>query len=311
MEPLTPNSNNETLPQDPSVSIKKEIAGGDESIPSAPSMQSFSPDLAEELRKHQGAAMKIAMMEEEKRKHEQDIISDDPKKNIVFFSSGIAVLLVAIILAVGAYWYDKNSKIVPVVESKLPTTSIVKSEDLTVLNVTNKSTSDIALAFADLLKNSKVQTGMIENVYVTQGSQGFETRLTSNMFLSALKSHITIDFSHALIQDYMVGIYQYNQPNLFVVLRGTQHDFMLAGMLQWEPYILEDMGPIFGIDVSGDNSYLINSPVVETLIENHDTRAVLDKNGKPVIFYSFLDENTVVITNDSKTLSETVRRMSL
>ena len=109
----------------------------------------------------------------------------------------------------------------------------------------------------------------------------------------------------------MLGIYSYVQPNLFIIFRGTQHDFLLTGMLQWEPYMTGDLAPLFGIDTSGNSASLLNTPYTETMIENHDTRAIIDVNKKPVLFYSFLDENTIIITNDAKTLTEAVRRISL
>ena len=108
----------------------------------------------------------------------------------------------------------------------------------------------------------------------------------------------------------MVGIYSYMQPNLFVIFRGSEHDVMLAGMFQWETYLTEDFAPMFGIDTTGDNAYLLSAPYTETLIENHDTRAISNKNGKPVLFYSFLDDNTVIVTNNAKTLTEAVRRIN-
>jgi len=304
MEPLQQNPNPEPVVSQNSAGLPVENPN------TVPQMRTFSTDLAEELRKHQGSAMKIAVMENEKRFREEQQALNDPKKNFSFLLSGVVIVLVAIGITLGIYFYNKKTTVVPVVQTNVAPVSIIHSEDLSTINVTGKSASDIGQAVSDAVKNSTTQTGMIDNVYITQGPQGSETRLTASMFLSAIGAHITTDFSHALLQEYMVGIYSYSGANLFIVLQGTQHDSMLAGMLQWEPYFLTDLAPMFGIDTTGDNAYLLNNPVTETLIENHDTRAVLDKNNKPVLFYSFLDDNTVLITHDSKTLIEAVRRIS-
>ncbi len=309
MEPLQQDSIQNANPN-PEPVLKNPEVLVTENPNVVPQMRTFSTDLAEELRKHQGSAMKIAVMENEKRFKEQEQSLNDPKKNFSFVLSGTIIVLVAISIALGLYIYTKKTAVVPVVTTDATPVSIIHSEDLSTLNVTGKSVGDIGQAVADTVKNSTTEAGMIDNVYITQGPQGSETRLTSSMFLTAIGAHITTDFSHALTQDYMVGIYSYSGEHLFMVLRGTQHDSMLAGMLQWEPYFLTDLAPLFAIDTTGTNAYLLNSPVTETLIENHDTRAVLDKDQKPVLFYSFLDDNTVIITNDQQTLTEAVRRMS-
>lgn len=310
MDPLQPNPNQENVPQNV-PEAPKVIPATEEYKPQTAQMRTFSTDLAEELRKHQGSAMKIAVMENEKRFKKQQALSDEPKKNRMLVLSGIIIVVVAIAIATGVYFYQKKINTPPVIEINQIPASIVHSENLKTLNVTKMSASDIATTLTDFVKKSDTQTGMIDNVYITQGPKGSETRLTSSMFLSVIGAHITPEFANTLTQEYMVGVYAYTKPNLFVVLRGTQHDYMLGGMLSWESYFLYDMAPLFGIDTTGDNSYLLNTSMTETLIENHDTRAVLDKNNIPILFYSFLDANTVIITNDSKTLSEAVRRMSI
>ena len=73
--------------------------------------------------------------------------------------------------------------------------------------------------------------------------------------------------------------------------------------------MLSDLAPLFGIDVTGANAPLLNAPFADTLIENRTTRALSDSNNKPVLFYSFLDDDTIFISTDGATLTEAVRRL--
>lgn len=301
MEPLKENQIQDSEKTEPQIS----------QVPQTPTMRTFSTDLAEELRKHQGAAMKKAMLENEQRLREQGDDSDNPKRNRRFVFGGIIVLLFAIGASIGVYVYQKKMNApIPLAASSAPV-SIIPYEDSMVLNLSDASSGDISSTIASTVQKSNIQTGMIDSISLVQGgATSSVTQLTSPMFLSAIKSHIPPDFSLSLSNQYMLGIYSYEQPNLFVILRGTAHDTMLAGMLEWESFLTEDFAPMFGIDTTGDNAYLLNAPYSETLIENHDTRAVLDKAGKPILFYSFLDQDTVIITNDSQTLIEAVRRIN-
>ena len=275
---------------------------------SVPQMRTFSTDLAEELRKHQGSAMKIAMMESQRREEEERYSLEDPKKNMLLILGGIFAVLVALGIAIGVYVYERKQN-TPVAPTQTVPASIIQSEDFTVLNIGGEKAEDITASIRAAVATSTTQTGMIESIYLTQGASSTQTRLPSSAFLAAINSHASKEFTQELSPNYMIGLYSYTQPNLFIALTGQQHDFLLAGMLQWEPFLFTDMAPIFGIDTTGDNAYLLNQPFTEMLIENHDVRAVLDHDGKPVLFYSFIDPDTIIITNDSNTLTETVRRL--
>ena len=54
------------------------------------------------------------------------------------------------------------------------------------------------------------------------------------------------DLSTALSPQYMLGVYNYTNNNPFLIIQGTAHDYLLSGMLEWEPEILfNDMVPLF------------------------------------------------------------------
>lgn len=272
-------------------------------------MRTFSSDLVEQIRKHQGSVMKIAIMEQEKKRIEDEAKNNNPRKNSIFFVSGVVVIITALAIGIGVYIHIKNSQIVPVQSNQVPV-SIIKSESFVVVNVSAESAGDTLKSISNEIKNSNVPIGMIENIYAVSGKTGSEIRLSATDFLKQINVNAPDNFLRNLSPDYMLGVYSYNQSNFFMVLRGTQHDQMLSGMLEWEPFMLSDLAPLFDIDISGANSYLTNTSMSEMLIQNHDVRAVLDRNQQPVLFYSFLDPNTVVITSDADTLNEAVTRLN-
>jgi hypothetical protein len=150
----------------------------------------------------------------------------------------------------------------------------------------------------------------MKNVLITTTpAGGTATRVPANQFLSALGAHTTPAFLRALSQDYMLGMYFYDRTNGYIILSGTARDYLLSGMIAWEPYMVQDLAPILGIDTTGDKAALLNAPFADTLIENRTTRAVVGTDNKPVFFYSFLDDGTIFIGADGKTLTEAIRRL--
>ena len=66
------------------------------------------------------------------------------------------------------------------------------------------------------------------------------------------------------------------------MIHGTANDYLVAGMLAWEPWTFNDLAPLFHIDTSGlTKAQLQNMTFTETVIGNLDARAVLDANGDP------------------------------
>jgi hypothetical protein len=64
------------------------------------------------------------------------------------------------------------------------------------------------------------------------------------------------------------------------------------------------VGPLFGIDSSSAQ----NTTWKGELVQNRDAHVARDTSGTMLLFYTFIDPNTVVVSQDSKTLVEVVRR---
>lgn len=271
-------------------------------------IRTLSSDLAEAMREKGGSVVKIAIAEDEKHRREKEEASPVSKINLKFIIIGVLIIFIAIGTIVGIVIYKKSTSVATPDKAVLPP-SIVRAESAGALDITGKSAQGIADSIQAIVKNPGISLGTMENIVPVQGATSAGRRIPAPEFLSDLGTHSPDQFSRSLSNDFMLGVYLYDHSNLFLVLRGTAHDIMLSGMLQWEPKLLQDMSPLFGIDLAGDNASLVGAPWKDVVIKNHDTRAVMDKSGSPTLFYSFMDDNTIVITRDQNTLSEAIRRL--
>ncbi len=282
---------------------KKEESTEQKGIPQT---RSLARDIADAMKNKDGVAAKIVQDEEEKKKQEKEK-SALSVKNAPFFVSGIIFIIIAIASIIYARQYIiKINATVPIEQTKT-ISSIIKSESENQLDLYNKTNIDIYNEINNTVSNENIRPGSIENISIKNGTS---TQTTIKQFLDNIGSHAPDSIVNALSNDYMLGIYSYNNGSLFIILKGTQHDSLSIGMTSWELYLLEDMAPLFNIDIFGDNSYLTNVPFVPNVIENHDTRTLFNKDKKALLFYSFLDPNTIVISADSKTLTEINRRFN-
>lgn len=273
-------------------------------------IRTFSSDMAEAMREGKGSIIKIAIAEDERRRADRQEIESAPRKNLMLFLGGLIIFAVAIAGIYGLFVYRKNSAVVPVEQNVIPK-SIIRSEDAGTLDITGKINSDIIDAIKAVVAKPGIRSGTVKNLILAKNSGAKDspmTRIPASDFLKILHSHAPDQFSRAISQDFMLGVYLYNTSNLFLVIKGVAHDYMLSGMLGWEPFLMQDMVPLFGIDVTGNSASLLNAKFKDTLVQNRDARAVVGSDGNPVLFYSFLDPNTVFIATDPKTLLEAVRR---
>ena len=300
MDPLRQENQ---IPADPS--IPHETGNEHHALP----LRTLSSDLAEAVRRQQGSAIKIAIAEDERRAKDREAISPTSKKNLTFIVAGVSLLLLAGAGTGFALWYKQHqAAAVPVATAPIAA-SVLRSDATDTIDTTGKTSTEIANAFRSIVANPGLRLGTVKNVLVTQTVGATATRVPANLFLASLGAHISPEFSRALGQDYMLGMYYYDRTNGVIVLTGTAHDYLLSGMLAWEPYMVQDLAPLLGVDTSGTNATILNAKFADTLVENHTTRAVVDANNKPVLFYSFLDEDTLFISTDGKTLTEAVRRL--
>ena len=272
-------------------------------------VRTFNSDLANAVREHGGSVVRVAIAEEERQRQEYEETSINSKKNIAFIVAGVVLVLGAIGVGIYAYKYRQAASVAVVVTPAVPP-SLVASDSAQTIDIGGMTPDGIVAAVANAVATPGIQTGQVKNIIITSTASGVTARPSASAFLAALGAHEPNDFSRSLSAEYMLGTYLYGtKDSLFFVIQGTAHDYMLSGMIGWEPYLFGDMVPLFGIDTSAYTKPQIDSmKFSDAVIGNRDARAVLDANGTPILYYSFLDPNTVVIAADSKTLTEVIRR---
>ena len=267
-------------------------------------MRSFSSDLAKAVHEKGGSVVRIAIAENEKHEKEFELRTRTSQQKYLIVSAVILLLTGGIIF--GLYKYKEATKVIVVQETPAPA-SLITSDDFVTIDTQGMQLGDLLNTITKASTDSRIREGTIRNLIITQTHNNTTVRVTSSQFLSILGTHKTADFVRALTPEYMLGVSVYKGNNLFLVLHGTAHDFILAGMLAWEPYMLEDLAGLFGLD--NQTATYGNTPFHDTLVANRDARAIIGTDSKPVLFYSFIDPNTVLITPSATALSESIRRM--
>lgn len=218
------------------------------------------------------------------------------------FTPSPVIAIVVVVLAVGlgvttAFWIFGGTSETPVVtETTRPNTLIESSEQLPTPLTTNR------LAFLRNILDTEPRTiSEIAVVYPTVSVQGSTEMASINDTLSVLDWQAPSSFTRN-IDSINFGLWKTSEP--FMVLKISSFDIALSGILSWETNMSFDLAPLFGSPVSGTfdpnsrSATQIREPYfIDSVIDNHDVRVLRDELYKERIIYSFINKNTILITN--------------
>jgi hypothetical protein len=95
----------------------------------------------------------------------------------------------------------------------------------------------------------------------------------------------------------------------YIVMKVTGFDAAFAGMLEWERSMSADLSPLFGPTVveTFDSSARTDTQVREAFFQdviasNKNARILLDEEGEERIIYTFINQQTIIITTTKKAL---------
>jgi len=321
MEPIVPNKNADDISQ---------IRGGNVSSPQL--IRTMRNDVSEAMRTQNETVVSIALKEESRRskerketlaaQKEQSSNASVPKRRgrmFVFF----IILLVGALLAAGYVFVLPIITTIPLPKVSIPTLSFGKApEQITAektpriepplysiisaqadrhFNISTESAYQIATEIA-AEKNKGSAIGAIKNMYFAEGNEVSPVEISASRLFAFEGIRIPELLLGSLEKPFMVGLLGESSDMIapFFVLRVSNHDTSLAGMIDWETELPNIFSTIFGFKIETDTSMRF----YDTQVAGRDAR-LLDGSAKTAIAYAFADKNTIIITT-SRTALETL-----
>lgn len=109
--------------------------------------------------------------------------------------------------------------------------------------------------------------------------------------------------SRSLDEEFMAGFFGESDGGAtpFIILKVSEYDTGIAGMLEWEPSLPRFFDTIFGTRITDSG----NTRFSDIIVAEKDAR-MLDVEGNDTIAYVFANENTIVIAGSQKALEAIV-----
>ncbi|MBN2094197.1 MAG: hypothetical protein JW740_02425 [Candidatus Zambryskibacteria bacterium] len=168
---------------------------------------------------------------------------------------------------------------------------------------------------------NKLATENGVNLVKISDSSGVSLKTAEQLF-SFLNLSLPVGLIRTLQDNYNIGIFSKENRNYpFLILTVDDFGVAFSAMIEWEKYIFEDLAFLNVkpevdteannisrsiienelINTNEDADILINPEVFawkDVIIKNKDTRGLVNGRGETKLVYTFLDKNTILITNN-------------
>ncbi len=281
--------------------------------PVLPRIKTYKGDIADVVKKDNVSAVKIALAENKRREHNQqieEISSPTSKKNLVYIITTIVLLLgglgvVAFFLLTNNSQSNNNQTITVGGNS-----DVIFSEIQKKITITGNSGAEVS-NIVTKEKNTQIPLGTIEKLVFVSSNGTTSSPVDVQDLFGILNSRAPDVLLRSFSPDLFFGLHSYDGNNAFLIVSLESFDQAYAGMLKWEPDVQDDIGSLFGISGTKIASPADSSPKwQDRVISNKDTRVLVDQNGNILLFYSFTDNKTLVITNNQDTFKEILNRLA-
>lgn len=212
-------------------------------------------------------------------------------------------------IGIGVFFFSKNAEQEPAAGprgNKAPETRALvlqgKERRAGVLNVIQAGIAAVS-----------VPQNEMRTVPVRRG----EATLSTSELFTLLETGAPPALVRALGETFTLGIHGFQGGQPFLLFTVSSYDHAFAGMLLWEPRLIDDVGPLFGIssreilaDVGSTTTEALQNTIAikDVIIKNKDARAAFNPSGSIVFLYSFTDKRTLIFTTSEDTLKALISK---
>ena len=287
--------------------------------PHIPVLRTYRDDVVEAVK--QGATIATAAAAETERRARAQEKVEVPSRassvslHRVLLFGGIA--FVVLLMGVSAWLFFTRENNAPQTFTEQPP-AFIFVEAKTELPTEGSEGGSLLARLAQSVTGSHLILGAVEQFYPTSLSGDVAHLLTTQEFLSALKTGAPDSLARSLSPQFLFGVHVFNGNQPLLVFKTLSYDNTFSAMLRWEESMQRDLAPAFGTALetldrgtiaTSTDAILSATAFEDAVIRNKDARVLRSRNGSIVLLYSFVDHETLVITTNEYTLAEVVSRM--
>lgn len=205
----------------------------------------------------------------------------------------VLVLLGAIVAIVASVYIQMSQRIDETVATPIVIPSFFETEAQTTVALSG----DGSLFLTTLTEYVGAAKPGVIQLYPTILENGVERPVTSHEFFTTIHAALDEGAVRTLDDTIMMGSVTTSANEPYLILRTNDFDTLFSSFLMWEQSMKSDLSPLFGELPSSHKAF------IDSVWDNRSTRILKGAEGQTTLLYSFVDQNTVVITQSEEALS--------
>ncbi|MAG12524.1 hypothetical protein CL630_01800 [bacterium] len=275
-------------------------------------LRTYKYDISEAL-KQQKQSFTGMVIAEKKRQEKSGVVQPEQTRKIftpknIFI--GLGILLVVLAIGVSAFMLLRAKAPEQVISPSLDIQSPVFLENHKTISIERFNENEIRGKVEVLKREENMPIDSILGITFTKTIETLEGEQTALLSTSELFSMLGHETPRQLIRTFndpfLFGFHAFRKTEPFLILTNRFYDGAFLGMLQWEPFMLSDLSPMFLLERTDFSRTQLFEDVV---IQNNDVRILKNTNNETKLLYSFVDRNTIVITTNTDAFKEIVTRL--
>ncbi len=294
-------------------------------------IETFQRDIESVVQDNKVSVLSIATAEANRRSAtglEEPSTTAEKTRSRLIQAALITVGVIFLIAASGALAYlVTRPTSVPINAANTQATPFITVDSVKDITITANTSREAALSSLNAARQATtLSLGLIEQLVVSQSSTtptgDIVTQLSPQQFFSFITPRMPSDLVRT-IDNYLLGTHVYDGNTAFIIARVDSYQTAYSGMLSWEPYLKQDLSPLFNytptphipeeniVSTTTTPPQLTQTGYIDRIVENHDARVLQNDFGDMYIIWTFLDRNTLVITTNEATLREIISRLKV
>ncbi len=212
------------------------------------------------------------------------------------------IALVGVVLAVIASMYFNGETDTTQPETSVTQTPLIPSFFAVDTQIAVPLESDGRTFLTTLRDTITTAPKGVVQFYPTLPSDTTTRPASSAEILSFLQVGLNEKAQRTIEDTMMLGSITTTKNEPYLIIQSYNFDVLFSGMLTWEKNMYADFAPVFG------SSYTEVGTFSDMIVKNKSVRVLSDRSNKPVLLYSFIDQNTVVITESVEALGMLIEK---
>lgn len=265
------------------------------------SLRTYQGDMAEFIKEKNESVISIAVKEKEKKEEKLKLKQIEQKEEPAptpqkdGLQVNLTILLSSLVLLVGgSFAFVYVFKFI----SLRPEPRVEIEQEIipynTTTNITNATKESLPIQIAEIKGGNGI------NLLKISGQNG-KLISKSQDFFSYFDISLPNDLWRTLSGDYAFGTITQESGTVlpFIVIKVDDFGRSFSAMLEWEKTMKENL---FLLNPSNTNSGNGINIWKDVIVKNKDTRALVDERSRAILAYTFLDKNTILISNSFTTI---------